>query len=41
MSNYYNFKYSSGLKFNDPKIGFKWPEEPTSISKKDLNLKKI
>lgn len=41
MSNYYNFKYSSGLNYNDPKIAFKWPVEPTSISKKDLNLKKI
>jgi dTDP-4-dehydrorhamnose 3,5-epimerase len=41
MSNYYNSKYSSGLKFNDPKIGIKWPAKPSSISKKDLNFKKI
>jgi len=41
MSNYYNSKHSSGLKFNDPKIGIKWPAKPSSISKKDLNFKKI
>jgi|694.fasta_scaffold145162_3 dTDP-4-dehydrorhamnose 3,5-epimerase len=41
MSNFYNFKYSSGLKFNDPKIGVKWPVKPSSISKKDINFKKI
>jgi dTDP-4-dehydrorhamnose 3,5-epimerase len=41
MSNFYNFKYSLGLKFNDPKIGVKWPVKPSSISKKDINFKKI
>ncbi len=35
MSEYFHQESSDGIKWNDPKIGIKWPLECTVISKKD------
>lgn len=35
MSEYFHPESSGGIKWNDPKIGIKWPLECTVISKKD------
>lgn len=35
MSEYYHPECSVGIKWNDPKIGIKWPLECTVISKRD------
>jgi dTDP-4-dehydrorhamnose 3,5-epimerase len=37
MSEFYQPKSSMGLRWNDPKIGIKWPLKKKMISKKDLN----
>ena len=39
MSNFYNKKYSSGIKYDDPKLNIKWPFKPKIISDKDSNLR--
>lgn len=33
----YSPQHESGVLYNDPAIGIRWPLEPTSISAKDLN----
>ena len=38
MSEYFHPESSGGIKWDDPKIGIKWPIECTIISKKDKNL---
>lgn len=35
MSEYYHPEHSGGIRWNDPKIGIKWPLECSVISKKD------
>ena len=35
MSEYFHPESSEGIKWNDPKIGIKWPLECSTISKKD------
>jgi dTDP-4-dehydrorhamnose 3,5-epimerase len=39
MSQYYNPKYASGIKYDDPYFSINWPFKPNVISKKDLNYK--
>ena len=38
MSEYFHPESSGGIKWNDPKIGIKWPLECTIISKKDESI---
>ena len=38
LDNYYNSKFESGLVYNDPSFGFKWPNKKMIISKKDRCL---
>ena len=35
ISNIYNVKYESGLRFDDPDLAIKWPIAPAVISEKD------
>ena len=39
MSNFYKPLSSRGLRYNDPKLGIKWPSKPKTISDKDKNVK--
>jgi dTDP-4-dehydrorhamnose 3,5-epimerase len=36
MSEFYSPDRSTGLRYDDPKIGIEWPMPVTSISEKDL-----
>ena len=38
MSEYFHPESTLGIKWNDPKIGIKWPLECTVISNKDESL---
>ena len=38
LDNYYNSKFESGLVYNDPSFGFKWPNKKMIVSKKDRCL---
>lgn len=40
-SQYYNGEKEYGVRWNDPKIKFSWPFEPSVISEKDLNWELI
>jgi dTDP-4-dehydrorhamnose 3,5-epimerase len=39
MSEFYAPKLSRGIRYDDPKLGVKWPLPVTSISEQDLNWK--
>jgi dTDP-4-dehydrorhamnose 3,5-epimerase len=39
MSDFYAPKLSRGIRYNDPKLGIKWPLPATSISDQDLGWK--
>jgi len=36
-TNFYSSKHESGIRYNDPLIGIKWPNKVTKISEKDRN----
>jgi dTDP-4-dehydrorhamnose 3,5-epimerase len=36
-SEFYSPEHERGLRYNDPKLGIRWPMEPTVISDKDRN----
>ena len=38
LDNYYAPKFESGIIYNDPSIGFRWPKKKMTISQKDRNL---
>lgn len=38
-TNEFNREYDSGIRWNDPDIGIKWPTENPVLSEKDKNLK--
>jgi dTDP-4-dehydrorhamnose 3,5-epimerase len=37
VTEFYSPQHERGLRYNDPKLGIKWPFEPAVISDKDLN----